>query len=117
LVEKGADINTADKYGLNALIAAAMRGHFEIVQFLVEEGADINAADKYGMNALMAAVESGHLETVRFLVKNGADVSAQNDWGRTALTLALKEKRYRIAEILCTGISKQRYIVPYTCRK
>ena len=43
LVEKGARLNDTDTQGNTALIQAAKKGHFNIVQFLLQQGANPNA--------------------------------------------------------------------------
>eukprot|EP00731_Ephydatia_muelleri_P000708 Em0001g708a len=39
LLNQGADINGADKYGLTALMWASLRGHMDCVKELLEKGA------------------------------------------------------------------------------
>ena len=55
LLEKGANINHQDKYGITPLILAAWMGQEESVAFLLEKGALIDLKDLEGMTALMYA--------------------------------------------------------------
>jgi hypothetical protein len=50
LIEKGADINQADKYGHTPLYWASDHGHLELVKLLIEKGADITQADSDYLN-------------------------------------------------------------------
>jgi ankyrin repeat protein len=45
LVEKGADVNAADGYGITPLMVASNLGDLEVVKYLVSKGADLNAHD------------------------------------------------------------------------
>ncbi|KAK8038561.1 hypothetical protein PG993_006972 [Apiospora rasikravindrae] len=66
------DVNAqGGEYG-NALQAASLRGHQEVVRLLLEKGADVHAqGGQYG-NALQAAIAEGRDDTVRLLRQNGA---------------------------------------------
>ncbi|KAJ7112597.1 hypothetical protein C8R44DRAFT_882361 [Mycena epipterygia] len=88
LLEKGADVNTADAEHGSALQAACSGGHTETVRLLLEKGADVNAeGGEYG-NALQAASYGGSPEIVRILLKEGADVNAEGGSYGTALQAA-----------------------------
>lgn len=51
LIEKGADVNSADEYGVTPLMQACDGGHTDTARLLIEHGANVNAVD-------------GNLETV-----------------------------------------------------
>jgi ankyrin len=59
LVDRGADVNAADDYGITPLMAAANMGEVSIIQFLVDRGADLGAYDlgKKNDGAFGASVE------------------------------------------------------------
>src|SRR5262245_51365672 len=44
-VEKGADVNARNEYGVTALWIAASKEKLDVVEFLVGKGADVNARD------------------------------------------------------------------------
>ena len=72
LLEKGADVNAEDDYGITALMCASENGHTEIVSMLLEKGADVHAKDNDGTTALMFAHQEGYTDIVRMLIQNGA---------------------------------------------
>src|SRR5262249_48765414 len=72
-VEKGADVNARNEYGVTALWIAASKEKLDVVEFLVGKGADVNARDDiWYLTSLTCAVGEGHAEIVKFLVKAGA---------------------------------------------
>lgn len=89
LVEKGADVNTADGLGTTCLHQAAHIGHVEILSYLLEQGADVANAPS-AVTALMYASVRGHVGVVERLIQHtqGADVDQRDSYGRTALSLA-----------------------------
>jgi ankyrin repeat protein len=69
LLEKGADVNTADKDGNTALMQASNNGHTKTAKLLIEKGAEVNAIDKNGWTALMVASYNSHTETAKLLLE------------------------------------------------
>ncbi|CAN0243799.1 unnamed protein product, partial [Scytosiphon promiscuus] len=84
----GVDKDAASDDGVTALIAAAMKGHADIVDMLLGAKCNQDVADKDGTNALMAAASNGHLEAATSLVKAGAALDKQNSDGHSALMFA-----------------------------
>ena len=63
-----------EKYYKNALVAAAKRGHLEIMKVLLDYGADVIAkAFEWGHTALQIASEKGHTDIVKLLKWAGAE--------------------------------------------
>ena len=46
-LERGAEINSGNRYKATALFFAADKGHVEIVKLLLDKGADINTTDTF----------------------------------------------------------------------
>lgn len=87
LLENGADVNIADKYGRTAL-SEACKTHgssLDIVRLLVEKGADVNGADNRARTPLSEACRHYNLEIVKLLAEKGANVNIADDIGRTPL--------------------------------
>jgi len=92
-------------YNGTALIAAAHRGHVEIVRALIAAKAPLNHVNNLGWTALLEAVVLGngganHTATVEALVKGGADIFLPDRHGTTALAHARTRGYSQIARIL-----------------
>lgn len=80
-LDKGADPDARDRWGVTVLSHAAARGDLPVLALLVERGADVNRTSQVGNSALMTAAARGHLEAVRTLLAAGADAKVRNKWG------------------------------------
>jgi len=94
LVDRGAELNTADPDGTTALMYAIMNGHYDTAALLVDKGANPNVVDSAGMAALYCVVDMntlgevfGHperpstskltaLELMKILLTHGANPNA-----------------------------------------
>lgn len=73
LLEAGAPVDAANRYGATALFFAADRGHAGIARLLVEAGAALDIEDRfYRMTALSRAVASERREVALLLLERGA---------------------------------------------
>lgn len=75
LVEKGADINAADKRGYTALMRAALSyepGAPQVVEYLLAKGTNANPKNETGDTALSFAARFGDTPAVALLRKAGA---------------------------------------------
>ena len=77
LVDSGADVNAADRYGLTPLMNAAGSGALDIAALLVSSGARVDAATEDGQTALMIAAGKGHREIAALLLDAGANPNAR----------------------------------------
>lgn len=79
-----------NRFGGNAIIPAAEKGHLENVKLLLKDGkVDINHQNDYGYTALIEAValrdgSKVYQQIVSELLKNGADKTLKDNSGRTA---------------------------------
>ena len=124
LLEKGADVNIEDVFGLTALQMVKFGSHTDIVQML--ESATQKADKKAGAkesetvasnkntqsfesvskhsedknDQLLQAVKDGNLTAVQTLLANGADVNAKDDCGIPALWLAASHGYTEVVKLL-----------------
>lgn len=107
LLDKGADVNWKDKYGMSPLLAAVYQRRAEIVHLLLDGGADINVTSYDGWTPLLCAANSPFGERLAIeLVRRGANVNAKSRCGDTALTLAVQmgvEEPRLVEELLNKG--------------
>jgi ankyrin repeat protein len=92
-------------YNGTALIAAAHRGHVEIVRMLIAAKAPLDLVNRLGWTALMEAIVLGnggdnHVATVEALVTAGANVDIADRQGTTALSHARARRYPEIVKIL-----------------
>jgi ankyrin repeat protein len=93
LIREGAGVNARGvTYGNTPLMAAASRGHTDLVRTLIEKGADVDGTDNAGRTALMEAAFEGST-TARVLLENDAAINAQDKDGWTPLFWAAFSRR------------------------
>jgi len=86
LVDRGADVRSADLSGDTPLHVAARLEHGQaLLQQLINKGADINARDHFGRTAFLSAVLNRHLASAEFLLAHGNHVDETDPSGNTAL--------------------------------
>ncbi|MFA5293580.1 MAG: ankyrin repeat domain-containing protein [Phycisphaerae bacterium] len=102
LIEKGAQLNLADKDGMAPIHHAAEKGEKEIIEILVKNGADINLeSDEDECTALGFAISKRHKEAVEVLLNNGANINYQNNYpAYTPLHFAVKSDNNDIVQFL-----------------
>lgn len=71
LLDGGASINSADRYGQTVFHEVARNWHPDVAFFLLQKGADINRCDKWGRTPLHSASAVDHAEMIEFLLQNG----------------------------------------------
>lgn len=89
LIQYGAEINSRDSRQYTALMCAAEKGRYELVQFLLDKGADPNLKNG-DYSAIMTAVEKGHSKVVKILIDAGADVNGTNMRRESTLMLFIE---------------------------
>ena len=92
LLNAGVSINAQDQSSFDAtpLIAAAAKGHLEVVDFLLHQGANVNLSESGGETALWWAIKGFHQAVVLRLLAAGADPNVKDEVGETALMWAVE---------------------------
>lgn len=75
LLDNEADIKGTDSEGHTALMAAAVRGNDEVMQYLIKRGADFKAKDNNGLSVLDYYNKRKYLETLGFKINTFATPS------------------------------------------
>ncbi len=92
ILDKGADVNTHNEWGMTPVMLASQYNHSVVVlNALIQAGADINEAEpKYRSNSLhLAAQDSKNPKIIDALLAAGANIDAKNYLGETALIMAV----------------------------
>ncbi|XP_065835186.1 death-associated protein kinase 1-like isoform X2 [Oscarella lobularis] len=76
LIEAGADVNKADRFGRVPLLTACEKGAVEIVELLINNGADVNKADNDGNTALFYACLHRHYSIGVIIIKSRENLPA-----------------------------------------
>jgi ankyrin repeat protein len=114
LIELGADINSIDDNGENALFLIA---HFDIpgveqcIDLLIKSGINVNEKNKNGKTPLMEAGVFGNLTLVKELIKSGANLQENdNNENNTLLNVVFmqvqesyKKKKAEIISLLISN--------------
>lgn len=100
LIDAGANVATANRYGVRPLSIACLNGNGTIVRGLLEAGADPGTALPGGETALMTAARTGRIGPVEALLARGAEVNAKGPQGQTALMWAAAEGNLVVVEAL-----------------
>jgi uncharacterized protein len=100
LIEAGADVRAANRYGVAPLSLACRNGNAALVKLLLEKGAEANTRMGGGETALMTAARAGCVDCVRLLLDAGAEVDAKERRGQTALMWAAAEGHAAVVALL-----------------
>ncbi|KAI1869771.1 uncharacterized protein JN550_005752 [Neoarthrinium moseri] len=92
LLEKGANINLANKDGCTPLHVAAEHGHSQLVRLLIECGGNLHVTRKDGTTPLLSASKNRHPQVAKMLAERGADPNSRSgcEGGGTALQLEVR---------------------------
>lgn len=81
----GTPVDTRDRQGRTALLAATHNNHIEVARILIDAGADVNAKDRISDSPFLYAAAEGRYEILKLTLAHGADLSSTNRYGGTAL--------------------------------
>jgi ankyrin repeat protein len=87
LLDHGAPVNGASKYGETALNVASRNVRMDVVRLLLERGADV---EPLRWSDLAKAVALGSVEDVERALHGGVDLLQRDRWGRTPWMLSLE---------------------------
>ena len=79
LIERGANVNAADKAGLTALHQVVLEpGKFELAELLIAQGANVNVRDNEGYTPLDHVIEEAFdYDLALLLVSRGARINEE----------------------------------------
>ena len=77
LLDRGANINAEDDFGLTPAIRASHEGHLDVLQLLVSRGANIHHTPHVGSSIFLAAI-CDRLPVCEYLISLGADPMQQS---------------------------------------
>jgi uncharacterized protein len=101
LIEAGADVMAATRYGITPMNLAAMNGNAAMIRLLLDAGADPNTSTPSGETALMTAARTGKVDAVGLLLDRGANINAkETEHAQTALMWAVIENHRNVVELL-----------------
>ena len=85
MLEKGAEVDRADKDGTTPLIVTCQEGHVDAARLLLDKGAEVDRAKENGVTPLWIACQDSHVDLARLLLDRGADPSRGTKRGTTPL--------------------------------
>jgi ankyrin repeat protein len=100
LIERRADVNTAETDGTTALHWAAHNGDLALVARLIRAGAKASAKNDYGATPMSEAALTGNAAIIEALLEAGADVESPNADGQTALMVVARTGNVEAARLL-----------------
>lgn len=111
LLQQGAHVDAANKYGTRAIDYAAMRGYTDMAKILIDAGADIEQrSGRQGNTVLVHATEKkSSLGVLQLLLAASANVDAPDNEGKTALFNACYFGNEEAAKVLLTAGAKVDY--------
>jgi ankyrin repeat protein len=100
LIDRRADVNTAEADGTTALHYAVHDDDVALTQRLIRAGARVNAKNDYGATPMSEAAVIGNPAMIGLLIEAGADVESPNADGQTALMVVARTGRVEAAKAL-----------------
>lgn len=101
LIDNGANVNTTDICGRNALMLSAFYGNVSGAKFLIEHGANEIWTCVGGDTGLICAATRGHVDFVRWLLdERNVDVNQRDRGGMIALCYAAAHRHDDVVLVL-----------------
>jgi uncharacterized protein len=99
-INKGGDVNEAQRGGTTLLMYAAEAGQIQAINFLLDNGAIISLKDNTGRTAFIYAVIPGKQAAAELLLQRGGDVNITLSSGDSALTLSASSQNQGMMKML-----------------
>ncbi|EYC40406.1 hypothetical protein Y032_0613g673 [Ancylostoma ceylanicum] len=99
-VERGADVNIEDQYGMRPLDHASLKDNEAAVRALVKNGAILNGKDSNESTPLLKACMCSSYNLVHFLLSSGADCNVRDNSRNSAYHMAARHGRNDILQLL-----------------
>lgn len=100
LIQDGALVNEANRYGVTPLSLACQNGNGKMVEQLLKAGADVNQALPGDESPLHTASRTGKLDCVKLLVAAGAGINAREHRDQTPLMWAAADGHVDVVRFL-----------------
>ena len=101
IIEKGIDVYSKKKDGINCLHIAALNGHLRLCKALLQNyNFNLHMASDSGMNALLFAAEGGNLELCQYLIEKGSNVNSATMNNTNCLLAGASQGRLRLCKAL-----------------
>jgi ankyrin repeat protein len=112
LIDLGAALDKANKFGKTGLIYAAIANGPDAVKALIDtKKVDINKADYEGRTGLMYGAFYGFSEVVNYFLSSGAEIKPADKNGDTACNLAFKKGHSKIIDAILLKMLQPRWVV------
>jgi ankyrin repeat protein len=104
LLQAGANVKLADRYGITPLKLAAENGSAAMIEILLKAGADANTTLPNGETTLMTAAHTGKPDAISMLLTHGAKPNERESrFGETAMMWAAAENNGAAIRVLADG--------------
>ncbi len=100
LLNAKADVRMQSKFGVTALMFAALNEDASVVRMLIRAGADVSARDVDGRTALMFAALDGNTAAIKVLIAAGADVNAKDNAGKSIFEFGIESDKIEVVNVL-----------------
>ncbi len=99
-LDKGADVNAKNIYGITPLLYAVDMGNYDLAKLLIDRGADVNYLPPYDPPAIAGAIIHNRDTILKLLLESGADPDLKDKFGYTPLAYAIYFGNYYAADLL-----------------
>lgn len=104
LLDRGCDINHADKHRATPLFLAINSGNVEISKMLIDRGANINKISRHNLSPVMLASMKGFTELCQLLVWHNCNINYRSpSQGKTCSQIAVQKGHMEIVLLLAAA--------------